>query len=275
MKLTNKQEWLVARYLRAVLQGMEDAPDAVREQAVAHLKGRVARAFSSMPGDSLADPDVLATLEGIGSPLEVAREYLTRGGAMSGLTPGPEERIWLGVCAGFATRRGLSVRQVRLAAFLIGLCTGPLALLAYLAAYFEMYFAARGTAAESDLPPIAWWRAVGYVSGTAGGAVAMHAGARLVFRLSEAVYARLVSGAALPNLGEWDWFVRDGGSLLFVALVVAVPIAALSAMPLANRWDRTGKLVFEAVLAVYALAVCLGIASRLVGLALAVVDTLT
>lgn len=275
MKLTNKQEWLVARYLRAVIQGMEEAPESARDQALAHLKGRIAKTFSSMPGDSLNDPDVVAALDAIGSPSEVAREYLQRRRTDPGIASDGADRVWLGVCAGWAARSGTSTRRVRLLAVLLGLCTGPLALLAYLAAYLEMYFSARADSEESGGARISWWRAAGYTLGTGGGAIAIHVGARLVFRLIEAVYGRLMPGAPFPNLGEWDWFVRDGGSLLFLALVIAVPVAALSAMPLANRWDRTGKLIFEAILALYAMAVCLGIASRLVGLTRVLVETLT
>ena len=45
MKLSQKQEWLVARYLRAVAQELGEVPDAAHARAIARLKVRILRSL--------------------------------------------------------------------------------------------------------------------------------------------------------------------------------------------------------------------------------------
>ncbi len=62
------------------------------------------------------------------------------------------------------------------------------------------------------------------------------------------------------------------GTLRFWALALTLPLAVLSALPLANAWDYTLKRLVQALLALYGLILCFGIASFLVGIILDVVS---
>ena len=109
---------------------------------------------------------------------------------------------------------------------------------------------------------------VSHLVGATVAAVAIHAAARLVPRLVEMAYLRILPDNALPAPGQWGWLELNAPSMLFFALMLALPIGALAALPAANQWDRTGKLLMQAVLALYALAVCFGIACQVVSIIL-------
>ncbi|NIA13306.1 MAG: PspC domain-containing protein [Nitrospiraceae bacterium] len=267
MKLTQKQEWIVARYLRAVSAALGDVSDETREQAVLHVKNCVNRAVRQLAKSPLGDGDIVAVLQDLGAPADVAQEYIDKRGAAAGLVLSTDNRVWLGVCAGVAQHFGFSPGWVRFAAVLLGV-TGPVALIGYLAAYIGMYAVSPGRGVDERIPRANWLRVIGYLAGISAVAAAIHAIARLVPRLIEVVYLRVFPNNALPELGQWAWLESNAPSMLFYALVLALPIGALSALPAANQWDRTGKLLMQAVLAVYALAVCLGIACQAVGIIL-------
>ena len=76
-------------------------------------------------------------------------------------------------------------------------------------------------------------------------------------------------------MAGWDWMNGNGVPLLWLVLVVLVPFAVLSGLPLAYRWERTLLTLVNAVLAVYAVAVSVGAASLLVGYALGALSQLS
>lgn len=266
MKLTQKQEWLVARYLRAVGDELGDVPDTTRERAVADVKARVAQGMSLLGTSLHRDEDILGILRQLGSPKRQAEEFLFGDGGSRILRLDVDNRIWLGVCAGLARSLGVKAGVVRLAAVILGL-TGPLALIAYIVLYLEMYL----SSPSAQNPPIDRWRVVRYGVGTPAAAVAMYMGIGMIRELVGKAYTRIV-WVAVPPLGAWDWLRSYQSLLLLGTLFVCLPTAVLSALPLANGWDLTGKRIVQACLAVYALVLCLGIACYLVGVMLQAVE---
>jgi hypothetical protein len=73
---------------------------------------------------------------------------------------------------------------------------------------------------------------------------------------------------AMPALGEWDWFRFEEGSYFFFALVTVIPLSVLSGLPLANAWGHSLKRLAQAIIALYAMAICFGVASVIAGLIL-------
>jgi hypothetical protein len=79
----------------------------------------------------------------------------------------------------------------------------------------------------------------------------------------------------VPPLGDWGWMQYYAGTLFFWMLVIMLPLAALSGMPLANAWDQSLKRVVQAIGALYGVAISMGIASNVVGILLDVVQDFT
>ena len=270
MKLSQKQEWLVARYLRAVAQELGDVPDAARARAIARLKARILRSLRELDISPLPDPEVVAVLDALGSPAHQARELLEDRPLARGVVPSVDDRVWLGVCAGLGERLGVAVGVVRLGAVLAGLLTGPVALVLYIAAYIEMYVSSRAGETPRINPLLVAKRAAAGVAAV----VAMDVGTRVVLLLMEKAYLRVMLRDVLPDLGSWDWLRPDQAFLLFCALFLCTPFLVLSALPMANQWDETCRRLGQAGLAVYALILSAGIASRLAGMLLLVVQDL-
>jgi hypothetical protein len=73
-----------------------------------------------------------------------------------------------------------------------------------------------------------------------------------------------------PDLpGDWAWLAWRGDSLFTWALLLALPVAALSALPVPAAWAATLRKVAWALVAVYAVALCFGLACYFVGTAVA------
>jgi len=49
------------------------------------------------------------------------------------------------------------------------------------------------------------------------------------------------------------------------------PIAALAGLPLPDGWNKTGKTIVQAGIAIYAVAICFGIASLIAGILIQIV----
>lgn len=62
--------------------------------------------------------------------------------------------------------------------------------------------------------------------------------------------------------------MQDAGTCLFWVLVLALPVAAISALPVPKVWANTLRKTVHAGLAVYAIWLCYGIASVIVGIIL-------
>ena len=263
VNLTQKQEWVIDRYLSSFDAELGDVPDVTRERAVAGMKARIDKVLRERPPASsgLRDEDVMAVLRALGEPSEQAMEVLaSRGGAQGGFALSTENRKWLGVCAGLADTLGVDAMLVRAATLLLGV-TGPVILVIYLAIYFEAYF----TSDAADLPRIDNVRVAKRAAAAFFAAVGLDAGTRIVFRLIRGGYAGFAKMGAFPGLGSWDWYRSDATFLLFCALSIAVPLAILSALPLPNEWGHTLKRITQALLELYALVLCLAMASFLAG----------
>ena len=261
MELTPKQESLIIRYLREVARHMDDsAPRRTRERGLAKLRGSIDRELAGLAQGQVQDADVAAVLALFGSPAEQAEALAddvktTEDRARQGR----DDRVWLGVCAEAAERMEASPLAVRVVAVAAGVITGPLAVFLYIGLY--AFFQLNGP--RPLTPPVDKTRLAVRAGGALLAAVALNVlcgyAIQLIYHLHERFLNRPV-----PGLGEWGW-----------ALVVCVPLAALSGLPLARAWDHSLKRVWQAGLALYAMALSFGLAAMLVGIILDVVQDFT
>ena len=268
MPLTDRQERLIGRYLFEVGAALGDVSEAVRERVVARLRLRILVKLRESGRSPVQDKHVVEVLTNLGSPARAAIGLLDAEAGAGGLVLSVGDRQWLGVCAGVADYVGVAPGTVRLVAVVLGI-TGPIALLAYLALYFEMYLSSE----SPKVPRIDKARFARRVLGALAAAVALDVGTRIFRAITGEVYVRLAGEQAMPALGKWGWLEREDSLLIFCVVFLLVPIAALSGLPLANRWDHTGKRLVQAGLALYVVVLSLGIASFLVGLILGAVES--
>jgi len=265
MKLTQKQEWIIARHLRDAELLLGGIPEAARARTLARMKKRVYQELErSLPANTAPqDEEVTAILLSAGTLSGEAIEQAGRESARKPLLLVMDHCWWLGVCGGLGKYFGVSPGLVR-AGFIFAGITGPVAITVYLVLYFAMYFSSDGL----EVPPIDPLRVVKHVAGTVLAAVALHVCTGYVQSLSMEAYCRWVWKAAPPDLGEWDWLASDAPAILAGILVLFVPLAVLSGLPLANRWDYTWKRIVQAGLAVYAAFLSFGLACYWVGMIL-------
>lgn len=269
MDLTQKQEWLIARYLRDVGAELGDVSETTCERALSRLRVRIMRKLREAPR-SPDEESVRAVLRALGSPRAVAARMLEEHGLEGPMALSTEDRVWLGVCGGIAEYLGMNPGAVRLAAVAVGV-TGPLALVAYLVLYAEMYISADD---NPDLPLIDKVKLFKYTAGILAALAAFHVGTRVFLGLTGKVYMRVMERQTLPSLEGWDWLEYNASLFVFWAVAALTPVAALSALPLKGEWQRTGDRVLQAGLGLYALLLSLGMASFVVGLILQAVKGL-
>ncbi|MCX5770951.1 MAG: PspC domain-containing protein [Candidatus Hydrogenedentes bacterium] len=268
MRLTQKQEWLVARYVRAVGEELGDVPDGVREQAIERIKGRIKRELKAFTTSPLRDPQVIGVLQRLGPPAEQAGT-LRAGCQKPLLVLSVTDRVWLGVCGGIGEYLEVDPLQVRFTAVVLGLMTGPLALIVYLALYFEMYNAARHSELRQRVPRIDAVELLRVTGGTVMAVAALDLTARLALMLLDGASARLSVQPSI-DLGPWEWVRLNLTWLMYAALFALAPVAVLAGLHVAGHWELTGKRVIYAAVAVYALVLCFGIALSVVGVILQV-----
>jgi len=268
MQLTQKQEWLIDRYLRAVGEAVDNADAQVA--AVDHVRRQIHQALRRHSSGRLRDEDLVALFQELGSPASQAALYRQRYRIYSergGLSLSATDRVWLGVCGGIAARLSFPSRYVRYAALALGV-TGPLALILYLSLYIWLYVDSEDPA----VPRIDIKRLAPGVALMAAAVVAMDAG-MLGMRVLLVKLVALVTSRALPALGAWGWLEGRRGTLLFWALLVILPLSILGRLPLAESWDATLWRLAKVALALYGAVLCLGLASHLVGLLLHVSES--
>ena len=270
MRLTQKQEWLVARYVRAVGEELGDVPDGIREQAIERIKARIKRELKAFTTSPLGDPQVVGVLQRLGPPSEQAGTLRTAEGAKPLLVLSVTDTVWLGVCGGIGEYLDIDPLQVRFTAVVLGLITWPLALIAYLALYFEMYNATRHSELRHRVPAIDSVEMLRVTGGTAVAVVALDVTARLALTLLGSASAWL-SVQPQIDLGPWEWVRLNLTGLMYVALLALSPVAVLAGLPVAGRWERMGKRVICATVALYALVLCFGVAVSVVEVILQVV----
>lgn len=173
------------------------------------------------------------------------------------------ERRWLGLCAALAPRLGLSPNALRGAFIVAGCLTGPFALVGYLICYFL------DIARHSKDYPVAdgrfaSWRMVRALFITA----TLYGCAWLILFGAGWIFTEYLGRIA--ELNQFGWFTTNDQVLLNSVLIVVLPMAMLSGLPMARDWDRTMALLVNTVLALYAVVLGLGVSSALAGYFLAV-----
>lgn len=270
MRLTQKQEQIITRYAREVNECLpDDLSERARERGFARLQARIEHELTGPGRDSINDEDVLALMQRLGPPETVAASFAPRRQVSETLALSAENRVWLGVCAGVAENLDIAPWLARGLAMLLGLTTGPLAILIYLGLYFRLY-----ASAGADEPRIAKARALWRSLSTVIIACALRYGSLYAVRLVYYVHEHYLH-RPIPELGPWAWFHARDGELFFWAIVICTPLALLSAMPLANAWDLSLRRMNQALLALYGVALSFGIASILTGLILDFVKEFT
>jgi len=267
MELSHKQEAILLRYLRDVALKMDHGlSDAQKEQAVAGLEAQIRRTLKTFGSDSVSDENLQTVLERLGAPQEVAQRLAEQTDTQAQ----PKKKaqpVWLGVCRNMAERAGLETWMVRLLFVLLGLVTGPLALLIYAGFYAEMYLSTEPLAR----PRIDWLRIAGRGAGFFVVALGLDWGVQYFLRFVDYAVVEVLK-REVPPLGEWGWLEVQADSLFFWAVIISVPLGAFSGLPLANGWDYSLKRIAQAALALYAIALSFGVASVIVGLILAFVE---
>ncbi len=265
MRLTKEQHQRVSEYLSAVDASLDEMPASDRNQALTDTRSRILRDLQRRGGDTISDADVDAALEELGPPAGRAHRLMAaRPKTTDSFLVWPD-RVWLGVCAGLARFFDTPPTVVRIVAIVIGLVCLPLLpflLVAYILAFFAAYYLEHAP----GLPPLRFGLLLksGFRALLIG--TALFAGAKLFMFFVLHVYQRFM-GRALFLEGDWGWLLLHGKPLFIWTVLFCVPVALLSALPVRKAWARTLKKVSDAGLASYALALCLGIACLLVGIA--------
>lgn len=274
MNLSEVHEAQIARYLRSVAAKLDGAlPEEDRDRCVESLERRIDLDLAALDKIKLADSDVEMVLDKLGAPSKQAQQLALsiQSGALKRAKQGPD-RVWLGVCSNLAARLGIETWMVRAAgiASALTLLLLPLAIIAYIGLYLEMRWSAgKGVTEEIDA-----MRVGGRAGLTLVIALTVHWGSRYFLRLvyyAHETYLR----KSVPALGEWGYLSYRQEEYFFYAMAFCLPLAVLSALPLANGWDQTLKRVSQAGLALYGIAVSLGVASVLVGIILDLVREFT
>ncbi len=263
MRFTQKQQRYLRGYLRSVKECLTDLPERMRNDAVEKLGRRIDRSFADGDGSVPSDERVAQAVKSMGNASERAsliREELEA-------LPEPEEGCWLGVCERISLRTGIAVGGVRTLAVLLGCVTGPVALWGYICCYAFMYIADD----YEDLPRVDFRKLAWRVAGTVSSAAALLVGARLVVFLMVFAYLKYLPVETFDN-DEISLMWLLNWSMLLIALFTVTPLAVLGGLPVSERWSGTLKKVWQAVLAVYAVLLSLGIASVMVNIALRVLD---
>jgi phage shock protein PspC (stress-responsive transcriptional regulator) len=283
MHLTQKQESLISQYLRDLSRRLDARlPEKVRERNLRQVQTRIYHDLERLNSNAISDDEVSQVLRRITSNLTeetdpVAPSPLTETRTASGSNPPLKNSattslrghaqspkpIWLGVCAYNAGRFDIEPWMVRLGLVILGLCTGPLAVFVYIAAFAEYY----GNLPEKERPAIVWPRLAVRTVVPVAVLIGLRWGANKLLVLI-AYGHELVFKEAMPSLGEWDWFRFQEGTYFFFALLSVLPLSILSGLPLANAWGHSLKRLAQAITAFYAMALCFGVASVIAGLIL-------
>lgn len=260
MMLTQRQQMLIARYLREVADSLGDVSDDTRERILRRTKNRI-DAELRKGGGVVADEEVEAVLGGLGAASDQALQSAQGSGGHDGLMLSTGNRRWLGVCGGIAEYLGLNAWAVRAFFLLLGV-TGPIATIAYLALYAEMYLASD----RDRVPRIDPWRLLGRTLSTLIVVIVLDVGVRGILHLIRRGYERFAGLGAFPELRQWDWLPVNAPFLLFCTLSLSVPLAVLSGLPMDGDWDKTLKRCVQAIIAIYAAILSIGMALYLTGL---------
>lgn len=285
MRLTQRQDNMIAAFLRQMAGETDGLPARERAQLLARVKRDIRHELEAL-GDVLPrDEQVAAALRKCRAAFLEMKNRPHTAGAGTVQAPAPElrapytppptapsetpeetQRRWLGVCLALDERLGIPAAALRAAFFTLGLITGPVALILYLGAYLELRLISRA----NDVPPFDPLRVAGASATALAWIVALYAFSRGLMWAAAEGFERLVGKPLV--LGEWAWLDAHEGTLLFWVLFISLPLALLSALPVANDWDKTLKKLYQAAIALYAVGLSFGIASAVVGIILRLVE---
>ena len=277
MQLTQKQAWLIDRYLRSVAVVADPSVDAAAvDRLLARLRRQIEGELARLDENSRTDEAVRDAILRVGPAEKAVQSLLTPKESPAPTAPKPATAAvpssnarWLGVCDYYAERLQAPAWAVRTIVLLLGLGTGPLAWTAY-----GLVFLGLRLTGKLPGPPIRWGRLIGYplLLGLVIGL--LYAGARYV--LIFAAYAMDTwLKKPMPPIGEWGWFIDEQHVMLVWAGLLIVPLACLGALPMAGGWDKTLRRFSQALAALYAIAICFGLASVIVGVVLQFAGELT
>ncbi len=297
MKLTERQEKMVAAFFRQVGGQVDGLPPQERAQTLSSVKANLQQELRRFGEARPSDDDLAQVLNrcypergdvvnskddaesGDDVTLELERpEMPPREPAKPKDQPTVVEdpptglaspnRKWLGVCESLSERLGVDVLVLRSAFLVAGLALAPIALLVYAALYFERYL----FGPDKGAPEIEWSKVWNLLAGVILGAIVMYAATRALFWGAEEIFTRAMGKPM--RLDEWGWLVPRQRAYLTYTLVFAAPFALLGGLPLSSGWGYTLKRIAQVVLAVYGVTLSIGIASAIVGIILQVVDEL-
>jgi phage shock protein PspC (stress-responsive transcriptional regulator) len=262
MKLSASQESLIKRYLKEVDVAMGAQTDAsVRNRALTRTRALIEREL--MRSKINDDADVLAALRRLGAPAKQAEIFgRSEPKPTKKLRLSQEESIWLGVAANVARRMELEPWMARAIFFLLGVATGPVAIVAYLGAYVSLHLSS-----EEGLPPVYYGRLLLRTTAAFAAATALHLAGRYALQGIHLAHNHFLK-SPVPLLDDWGWLEIHQGRLFFLALACTLPLSVLSATPLKYQWDHSLKRIVQALLALYGIVLSFGVASVLVGIIL-------
>ena len=260
MKLGEPQEQLVTQYLRDVAHcAGAGVSAAARERGLARLEARVREGIARLRKAQPEDADIEAVLKEVGSPA-VQAALLDAPETIDAQAAKARGRVWLGVCQWLAEKADFPPRLVRIGAIALGV-TGPLAIFGYLSAYALM----RREIPKDERDPIDWltiaWRfgvsfAIIYLLST---------GFEYLLKFIELAYQQ---GAerGMPEIGNWGALRHTGSQYYGYAFWSVLPLATFSGFPLQGGWGKSIYRFSQALIALYAIALCWGTAKFIVGI---------
>ena len=262
MKLSERQEQSVTAYLRDVTRLAGDGIAANdRERGLARLEARIREDLERLRRAQPDDADVEGVLQKIGSP-SVQAALLDAPEPDEAHAGKGDDRIWLGVCGWVAGKIDMPPRIVRIGVLCLGV-TGPLAVLGYMGTYAAM----RLSTPKEKREPIDWLTFAWRVGATYILIYLLSLGFEYLLKALEAGYSQGLE-RGLPEMGNWGELRYRAGSYYSYAFLCCLPIAALSALPLRGGWGKSLYRFSQALVALYAIALCYGTANFLVGLIL-------
>ena len=263
MKLTEKHERHLARYLQEVEDGLQGMPERTRRRTVAQLRETIENDLKAITKDVPHDKDIEAVLVRIGTPATAAARLLN-GGVTAATKPQSTNTVWLGVCRELAEKAG--VEPIIIRAIAVVLCVlfypAPLVLLAYIATYLGSYYSDRTDATE----PLDWFGIIKRVCVALGTGILLYAGTRVAIWFMYWAPTRLITGPRPVVNPSWGWIEHDNGWYFFWSLAIAVPLAFIAGLPVREDWRGTLQKLYQLVLALYGVVISFGIASLIVGL---------
>lgn len=219
-----------------------------------------ARGAATIPESDVAEPEAaVAEPEAAVAepePAEAEKEVKVE-------RPAVDERRWLGVCLHLARRTRLSPKVLRAVFFVLGLVTGPAAVVIYLAAYTELYALSRFGKAY----PVDGYKLVRRLLVAAIGFTGVYAASYGIVVAAHYLHFRYLH-EPLESAAGWAWLEHYTTEFYLTALIVFIPFAMLSGLPMANAWDETANRIVKAGLSLYGLLVAIGVAFYAAGVLL-------